>query len=134
MLQSFTIDTGVYNLNSNVRAFGIVASYKSQSQPNPYSADEISLYFTQGNTLKNILNQYQIYRSGGEWDMKCAGEFNYANSIIMIAKDKTNGFANLKVKTLKTWTVGKVVNDECTEKETTETSYETLKFNKSKYR
>lgn len=76
MLQSFTVDTGLYNLNSNVQAFGIVANYKSQSQPNPYSADEISLYFTQGNTLKNILTQYQIYRSGREWDMKCAGEFN----------------------------------------------------------
>ena len=133
MLQSFTVDTGLYNLNSNVRAFGIVANYKSQSQPNPYSADEISLYFTQGNTLKNILNQYQIYRSGGEWDMKCAGEFNYANSVIMIAKEKTNGFANLKVKTSKTLTVGKIVNDECTESETSKTSYKVLKFNKSHY-
>lgn len=52
----------------------------------------------------------------------------------MIAKEKTNGFANLKVKTSKTLTVGKIVNDECTESETSKISYKVLKFNKSHYR
>lgn len=133
MLQSFTVDTGLYNLTSTIRAFGVTAAYRNGSGPNPYSLRTISMYYQQGKTLKKVLNQFLISNFGGEWDMKCAGEFTEGNSLIVMTKEKRNGFAKLQIKTATTQTKSEVVNGECTEKETTKTSYETLKFNKSEY-
>lgn len=133
MLQSFTVDTGLYNLTSTIRAFGVTADYRNGSGPNPYSLRTISMYYQEEKTLKIVLNQYQISSYGGEWDMKCAGEFTEGNSLIVMTKEKRNGFANLQIKTTTTQTKSEVVNDECTESETSKISYKVLKFNKSEY-
>lgn len=134
MLQSFTVDTGIYTLNEKTRAFAISANYRNGSQPNPSSNSDVSLYIKEGKTLKNILGQYQIYRSGGEWDTKCAGEFTAENSVIIVEKAKTNNFANLKFKTENTETIAKEINGECAEDKTKNITYKTLKFNKSVYK
>lgn len=134
MLQGFTIDTGLYNLSSTVRAFGVNASYRGSSSPNPYSATDISLYYPTGKTLKKILSNYPLQKSGGEWDMACTGEFYDDVSVIILDKTKTNAFANLKIKTEHTTTISEENNGECEEKETSKISYKTLKFNKSIYK
>lgn len=134
MLQNFTIDTGLYKLNSNIRAFGVKADYRNGSGPNPHSLNTISMYYQEGKTLKKVLNQFQIFIFGGEWDMKCAGEFGEDKSVILMTNDKNNGFANLKVKTTTTQTNSSLIGGECTEKKTAKISYETLKFNNSQYR
>lgn len=133
MLQGFTIDTGLYNLNSTTRAFGVSASYRGSSNPNPYGASDMSMYYPTGKTLKKVLNQYPLVKSGGEWDMACTGEFYDDVSVIILDKTKTNGFANLKIKTEHTTTIGKEINGECEDKKTSKISYKTLKFNKSLY-
>ena len=134
MLQGFSIDTGFYNLNSTIRAFGVSASYRGSSSPNPYSSSDISMYYPMGKTLKKVLNQYPLVKSGGEWDMACTGEFYDDVSVIILDKSKTNGFANLKIKTEHTTMINKEINGECDQKETSKISYKTLKFNKSVYK
>lgn len=134
MLKSFTVDTGLYYLNPNIRAFGITANYRNGSGPNPYSSSTISMYYPDGKTLKNVLNQFQISSYGGEWDMKCAGEFIENGSVILLTKEKTNGFANLKIKTKITQIKSRMNGEECTDRENTKISYKILKFNNSRYR
>jgi len=133
MLDSFTIDTGLYKLNSNIRAFGITANYHGSSRPNPYSSSDISLYYPEGKTLKKVLNGYNLKTYSGEWDMNCSGEFDEDNSVIIVDQVKTNGFNNLKIKTESNHIISKEVNGECTEDKTSKISYKTLKFNKSVY-
>lgn len=134
MLEGFTIDTGLYHLNSEVRAFGVIANYRNGSGPNPHSSADISLYYSQGKTLKKVLSQYNVYTSGAEWDMKCNGEFSEDRSVIILDEAKSNGFANLKIKTETTEKIGREVNGDCTEKKTMKTSLRTLKFDKSAYK
>lgn len=134
MLQSFTIDTGLYQLNSKIRAFGIVAKYYGSSNPNPYSSSDISMYFAEGKTLKKVLEGYNLRTYRGEWDMNCAGESEEDNSVIIIDQMKTNGFANLKIKTESTKTITKKIDDECSENKTSKTSNKTLKFSKGMYK
>lgn len=134
MLTSFTIDTGLYNLNSNIRAFGISTNYTGSSKPNPYSASYISLYYPEQKTLNKILDQYQIYRFGGEWNMSCNGEFDENKSVIIVEKTKTNGFADLKIKTESIRILNKEINGDCNEDKTSKFSYKTLRFNKSVFK
>lgn len=133
MLDSFTIDTGLYKLNSTIRAFGVTANYHGSSRPNPYSSSDISLYYPEGKTLKKVLDGYNLKTYSGEWDMNCSGEFNEDNSVIIVDQVKTNGFNNLKIKTESNHIISKEVNGECTEDKTSKISYKTLKFNKSVY-
>lgn len=133
MLQRFTIDTGLYNLNSNVRAFGVIADYAGSSRPNPYGASEISMYYPEGKILKKVLNQYQISKFGGEWDTNCAGVFDESSSVIIVEKAKTNDFFNLKIKTESSLLVTKFVDDDCTESKKTKSDVKILKFNKLTY-
>lgn len=133
MLDSFTIDTGLYKLNSTIRAFGVTANYHGSSRPNPYSSSDISLYYPEGKTLKKVLDGYNLKTYSGEWDMNCSGEFDEDNSVIIVDQMKTNGFNNLKIKTESNHIISKEVNGECTEDKTSKISYKTLKFNKSVY-
>lgn len=133
MLDSFTIDTGLYKLNSNIRAFGITANYHGSSRPNPYSSSDISLYYPEGKTLKKVLDGYNLKTYSGEWDMNCSGEFDEYNSVIIVDQVKKSGFNNLKIKTESNHIISKEVNGECTEDKTSKISYKTLKFNKSVY-
>lgn len=134
MLQSFTIDTGLYNLNSNIRAFGIAADYYGSSRPNPYSSSDFSLFYPEGKTLKKVLDGYHLKTYSGEWDTNCSGEFEGGTSVIIVDQAKTNGFANLKIKTESTKTINREINGESSENKTSKISYKTLKFNKSVYK
>lgn len=134
MLQSFTIDTGLYQLNSVTRAFGISANYRGSSNPNPYSSSDISLYFMEGKTLKKVLDGYNLMTYSGEWDMNCSGESEEDNSVIILDQAKTSGFANLKIKTENIKTFNKEISGECIENKTSKISYKTLKFSKGTYK
>ena len=134
MLQSFTIDTGLYYLNSNIRAFGITAEYYGSSRPNPYSSSNISLFYPEGKTLKKVLDGYNLKTFSGEWDTNCSGEFEGDTSVIIVDQAKTNGFNNLKIKTESTKTINKEINGECSENKKSKISYKTIKFSKGMYK
>lgn len=133
MLRSMTIDTGLYNISSGIRAFGVKVSVQNGSQPNPYSSETISLYYPSGNTLKKVLNEFELNSYGAEWDTRCAGEADDDQSVIMMDKTKTNHFTDLKIKTISMHRKTKEVNGDCKENETSKTSYRILKFKNGRY-
>ncbi len=132
-LSGFTIDTGLYTINENIRAFGIKARFIGQSKPNPYSSEDISLYYPSGKTLKKVLSQFNLNSSRGEWDTRCAGEFEDEDSMIIMDKQKTNNFTNLTIKTKIIQRKNKEIKGDCKEFETSKTTYKTLKFSNGKY-
>lgn len=133
MLRSMTVDTGLYNISSGVRAFGVQISVANGSQPNPYSSETISLYYPSGKTLKKVLDTFELSSHGGEWDTRCSGEFQDDHSVIIMDKKKTNNFTDLRIKTIIVSTKAEEVNGDCKENEISKTSYQILKFKNGKY-
>jgi len=134
VLTDIEIDTGLYQLNDKNRAFGIRVSYRGSSNPNPYSYTDLSLFLAQNNVLKKVLNNYQISRSSGEWDTRCAGEFTDIDGVIDIDKNKTNSFNNLIIKSKIQHTKSFETKDDCDEKVTTKNSTKFLKYNGKEYK
>ncbi|MNY28366.1 hypothetical protein D3C86_1623380 [compost metagenome] len=134
VLSEITIDTGLYQLNEKDRAFGIRVSYSGSSKPNPYYYSDLSLFIVQNNLMKRILKNYQIDRASGEWDTRCAGEFEDIIGNIDLDKNRTNGFKNLIIKSKIKHTKSFLVDDNCEEKVTTKNSIKYLKFNGKEYK
>lgn len=132
-LRSFAIDTGLYNISAGIRAFGVKADFVGNSKPNPYASGTISMYYAEGKTLKKILDQFELDSSRGEWDTRCNGEFEDNHSYIMMDSSKTNNFTDLKIKTVSVTTINEEIKEECNTKETSKTTYKTLKFKNGKY-
>jgi len=97
-LVEITIDTAPYNVTDGIRAFGIRVRYVGSSQANPYENETISLFIKLENTLKNILKNYDVMNSRGEWDTDCAGEFIDENKVLIISKKLTNTYVDILVK------------------------------------
>jgi hypothetical protein len=51
----------------------------------------------------------------------------------MMDGSKTNNFTDLKIKTISVKTLNKEVKGDCDSKETSKTTYKTLKFRNGKY-
>lgn len=134
MLRAITIDTGLYTIGADIRAFGVKIGFEGSSRQNPYSSVDISLYYPSGNTLKKVLHQFNVSSSRGEWDTNCAGEFEDEDSVILLDKAKTNAFTDLKIKSKITETKNKEVNGDCKDNVKSRTTYKVLKFRNGTYR
>lgn len=134
-LTKITIDTSPYNVTDNNRAFGIRVFYYGMSRANPYNHETISLYITKDNSLKKILNNYNITEYNGHWDTNCVGEFIDEKKVLIISKNKSNEYFDILVKNKITETTNyEDKNGDCdsTEKITAEKTL--LKFNGKEYK
>ena len=135
MLLSTEIDTGLYILNNQIRAFGIRVSYRNGSQPNPYSRTDLSLFTPSNNTLLKILNNYTISSFSGEWDTQCAGKFESIESVLIVdKKNSRNNFYTLIDKTTITKTRAIEVQGECVDRITKRLTTKKLLFNGKEYK
>jgi hypothetical protein len=118
-LSEITIDTAPYIVAIDKRAFGIRVYYYNSSKPNPFSNKTISLFVKSGDTLKNVLHNYEVMNYGGEWDSDCEGEFTEEKKILIISEKSTNGYFNISVKNTIVYSVNHTSEDgDCdTEKE-----------------
>ncbi|MFP3835134.1 hypothetical protein [Chryseobacterium sp. SIMBA_028] len=132
-LRSFTIDTGLYTIGTNIRAFGVKADFVGSSRPNPYEISTISMYYPESKTFKKVLDQFTLDLYSGEWDTRCNGEFEDNHAYIIMDPSKTNNFTDLKIKTISVTTANKEVKGDCESKEISKTSYKILKFKNGKY-
>lgn len=133
-LVEISIDTAPYKISEQERSFGVKVRYLGSSRPNPYESETISLFMKAGTTLKKVLNNYEILYFGGEWDTNCAGEFMKEKKILIISKNKTNGYFNILVK--NTITNSKAFlneQNECDEKKTIVKENTVLKYNDDQY-
>lgn len=132
-LSGITIDTGLYTVSKDIRAFGIRVSFRGQSKPNPYSTEELSLFYRENGSLKKILNRFEVYSYGGEWDTRCNGAFHEITSTIDLDKKTTANFTDLIIKTQNINRRTKLIKGDCKDFETSKTTYKTLKFSNGKY-
>lgn len=134
-LSSITIDTAPYFVKEKVRAFGIRLNYRSQSGPNPYSQELLSLFIAEGEKLLPVLHQFEVSRFNGETDTRCAGKFVEQTKVLIISKEQTNGYFNIQVKTnISDITNIPRANGDCDEKIVSRTEKSELKFKNGKYR
>ena len=133
-LESFNIDTGLFFLNKETRAFGIRVNYSGSSRPNPYSRTDLYLFVEKRGRLQKVLNNYEINSYIGEWDTNCAGEFEGSDSKISFETAKTNQYKNMKVKFDVTKTINHLTDDDCIRKDVHSSKTEILKFNGKEYK
>lgn len=134
-LESIEIDTGLYLLNEQTRAFGIRINLQASSRVSPYSLTKLSLFIPEDNQLKRVLKNYPVKTYTGEWDMNCRGEFETTTSYIDIGKTKSNGLYNLIIKT-KTNIIQNIPTEDdsdCMEESRNSQQVTTLEYNGETY-
>ncbi len=134
VLSEIIIDTAPYQLSTTDRAFGLRVRYNGSSKVNPYRETTLSLFVQEQNRLKKVLNRYPVKSFLGEWNMRCSGEFDEEEKILIIQSKRTNGYANILVKsTLSNIISSEDENEECVEEKTITKQREILVFNGKAY-
>jgi hypothetical protein len=134
MLSNIEIDTGIYILNNQNRAFGVRVEYTGSSRPNPYNQTDLSLFVIEGKNLKRILKNFPVSKFVGEWDTNCSGEFESTDTVIDIGNEKNKGFYNLILKTKITNSKNIPIKDDCVEKKIVTHKTSKLKYRGSEYK
>ncbi|WMY72467.1 hypothetical protein RHD99_13315 [Buttiauxella selenatireducens] len=131
---SLRIDTARYKLTSDLRAFGVRASFTGSSRPNPFYETWLSLYVREGNVIRPVLEKLVIESGSGEWDTNCAGEFSHTKRSLDMAKTRSHDFADVIVKSVTTDSKSWVENGDCKSKDTVgKTVLTTLRYNGQQY-
>lgn len=137
MLEGIKLDMSNYLITDGIRAFGIRDHYRTQSQPNPYGSENLSLYMIKGDKFYPILDKFQTYLYSGETDMKCYFDGEETNSLLIMQQSKTNGYYDIKVKSTKKILRSrnpKKADGDCIDSEKKlKPTYRTLKFVKGSY-
>ena len=134
-LKELKIDTAPYVIADNVRAFGVRVYHYGSSQANPYSNEIISLFMKSGNTLKKVLNNYDVVNYGGEWDTNCVGEFIGSKATLTMSDEKTNEYFDIIVKNTITETKNyEDENGDCESIDGITTESAILKFESNEYK
>lgn len=99
-IYEIVIDTTQYKLSETKNAFGIIVKFRSQSQPNPYYSEYLSLFVKDKESIKKILDFYPVYEYSGQVNINsCYSELEKSKSQLIINKSKTNDFFDITVKT-----------------------------------
>ncbi|OYX83844.1 MAG: hypothetical protein B7Y83_10145 [Flavobacteriales bacterium 32-34-25] len=129
-LDELKIDTGLYYLNKNTRAFGIRYSYSGSSRVNPFSSDSINLYYFRNNQIVEVLHDFELERSNGDnggIDGCKSAWFETSKSVFIISDKLTTKFNDITVKTkFKDYSLDEDCEKEIIKKESIKSSV--LKF------
>ena len=128
------IDTGLYYLNRNTRAFGIRYSYYGSSRINPFNSESINLYYIKNNQIEEVLNDFNLNSFNGETNGDCANGSYYSSKSVFIISDKlSTKFNDITVKTkFKDYTLDEDCEKEIIKKESTKNSV--LKFDEKQHK
>ncbi|MBO6826810.1 MAG: hypothetical protein JJ879_11460 [Sneathiella sp.] len=133
-LQEISLDTAPYRMAPDIRAFGVRVRYSGMSRVNPYDSETLSLFVKSGGKLDKVLDAFPMKEATGRWDGDCTGEFSDTESILFMADQKSNGFANIKIKSHTVTSKNKVNADaECEAQEAKTLSLQELRFNGIEY-
>ncbi|MFY7887653.1 MAG: hypothetical protein ACOVOW_02005 [Spirosomataceae bacterium] len=141
MLVQITIDTGLFILNNETRAFGVRLNYHHTSNWDPYSRTDLSLFIVENNKLKRILEDYTISSYSGEFGPTCAGgNKEEMESVIDIDKQhQSNQFNDLVISETVTMTdylkkKYPKYDQDCDEKRTTVKKIVRMKYDGRQYK
>ncbi len=133
-LSDISIQNTFYGITDNTHAFALSTQFVGMSRVNPYESKVISLYVKSGDTFKKILNNFEIYNYGGEFDGECEGVFIIELKTLRVSSEKTNGYYDILVKNIITEDKNIIdENGECQSLETHSTLEEHLVYNGVKY-
>jgi len=113
MLRNIKIDTAPYWVNENIRAFGIRVNYEGSSNANPYGSEVLSLFYKKNDEIINVLNNFLVENSNGEWDTNCNGYFENHKKILIMSKNKSNNFFDIIINDNITKTTREEVDGDC---------------------
>lgn len=116
-IRQIKVDTARYTLAGDARAFGLRIVRQGSSRVNPYSNETLTLYVPRGPRLAKVLDGLEVTLERGEWDANCAGNFETVRGNLSIARDKSNGYADLLLRQTRTETRSSAQGDECVTRE-----------------
>ncbi len=118
------IDTGLYYLNKNTRAFGIRYSYSASSRVDLYTTEAINLYYFKNNKIIEVLHDFELEKFRGDNGNGCENALLEKSKSIFIFSDKfTDKFNDITVKTkFKDYTYDDDCDKEIIKKENTKSS------------
>lgn len=94
------IDTGLYYLDKNTRAFGIRFSYSGSSRVNPFGSEAINLYCFKNNQIVEVLHDFELEFFRGESNGGCSnGFYETSKSVFEINNKSIDKFNDIIVKT-----------------------------------
>ncbi len=96
--EAVRLDTARYRLSADVRAFGVRIDRSGSSRPNPFSDTRLQLFVLDKTAITPVTGQIVVDASGGEWDTRCAGEFQETHRTIEVDAPPAQGFATLRVR------------------------------------
>ncbi len=133
-LDEISIDVPLYQVTKNQTAFGVRVRHRTQSQPNPYTEESISLFLPVQDKLKKILDNFITHEYSGEWNMICEGESTSSKKVLIMSTHPTNGFFDIKIDhTITERTTFKLGEQDCEEKEEAKKFKELLVYTNNTY-
>lgn len=133
-IYEMSIDTTTYSLDNKTKAFGVVLKSRNMSQPNPYYDKSISLFIQKGDSLLNVLKNFEIYSYGGETNMKCYADFYETVNSLSMSQNISNGFFDILVTSTSKEILFREIESDCDESiASSKESHSVLKFINGKY-
>ncbi len=133
-LDSLKLDTGRFQLAPQVRAFGVRAAFSGSSRVNPFDQVWLNLYVREGNTLRPVMEKFLAYSYSGEWDGQCTGQRVETTRTLDIARTRSQGYADLIVRSVSVTTLGEGQGEQCQSRSvTTQPVLTTLHYDGQRY-
>ena len=132
-LVQIDIDTAPYKIKPGKRAFGIRVLYSGSSRVFPYSAEFLSLYVPDGDTLVKVWDDFEVSSFTGEWGMDCRGRYTTEKKVLVVSGNSTNGYYDLIIKNTITNITERAKGEDCDEETEEKRASQTLRFRDGKY-
>jgi len=128
------IDTGLYYLNKNTRAFGVRYSYSGSSRVDLYGTESINLYYFINNKIIEVLHDFELEKFRGDNGGDCdKAKLEKSKSFFIISDKLVDKFNDITVKTkFKDYTYDADCDKEIIKKESTKLGI--LKYNEKQHK
>lgn len=92
------LDTARYRLDDAHWTFGVRTRFTGASSPNPYSETRLRLIAYTPGHLQVLTQPISVDIAQGEWDTRCAGQFQTTTRTLEVGAPRPPGFADLIVR------------------------------------
>lgn len=139
ILDSVSIDTGLYNIARGMRAFGLRADYHTASGPSPTAQQVLQLFAVDGSRIKRVLEKVIMKTSHSEVDQspgqeRCEESSEEMISTISMSPKSTNGYFDMIVNQKLSEYKSKIRSGRCVEIKNNYRAAIILKYDGNLYR
>jgi len=101
-IEDVAIDNAGYFLDANRLAFGIRVLESSADEDRRGYFKWLNLYLPVQDKLTKVLDKFLVYSLAGDDTSLCSGTEHILNKTLIISKEKTNSFFDIKVTIIET--------------------------------